>query len=219
MLRYVTLGLLRDGEARHGYALMKAYRELSGIDIGPGSFYRELPRLVAEGLIRPAENPPDADERRVPYVITDEGAARFDAWFSSHPAEPATESYEDELAARVVFFERAAPEAARKIVSQWEDELWMRAKRLERAHGLALTKKDPSAPPTFPVRVLLLQRRLKHAAADLAFLKEVQSLFEEWIGRSAASKASSRKTSAVAPRRSDTDASGGRPRGSSSFRR
>jgi DNA-binding PadR family transcriptional regulator len=211
MLRYMTLGLLRDGQARHGYALMKAYRALSGIEIGPGSFYRDLPRLVAEGLVRPVENPPDADERRVPYVTTEAGATAFDAWFTSHPPEGGTDDGEDGLAARMMFFGGAAPEATRKVIAQWEDELWMRAKRLDRVRASALTRKSSDG-SAFPVLPLLLQRRLKRTAADVDFLKEVQVRYEHWIARPASATESARKIPPIAMRRAAvaTESSGAR---------
>jgi hypothetical protein len=78
MFRYLVLGLLRDGEPRHGYAVMKEYRERSGLQVNTGSFYRELQRLVAEGLVQTVANPTDADPRRAPYQITETGSACFD---------------------------------------------------------------------------------------------------------------------------------------------
>jgi DNA-binding PadR family transcriptional regulator len=83
VLRFVVLGLLRDGTPRHGYAVAKEYRKRSGLRINTGNFYRELQRLAAEGLVRPAANPPDADGRRAPYQITPNGEATFDQWLAS----------------------------------------------------------------------------------------------------------------------------------------
>src|SRR2546426_10406447 len=73
MLRYVLLALLADGNPAHGYALMKAYRQRSGVRLSIGNVYRELSRLAGEGLIAAATNPPGADPRRVPYRIMDRG--------------------------------------------------------------------------------------------------------------------------------------------------
>jgi DNA-binding PadR family transcriptional regulator len=201
MLRCVILGLLRDGKPRHGYALMKAYRELSGIEIGPGSFYRDLPRLVAERLIRPTENPPDADERRVPYAITDAGAAAFDTWFTEHPPANSTECREDDLGARMAFFAEAKPEATRKVIGQWQDELWIQAKRLERAHELAVTRtRSASDPPKFPILALQLQRRLRHLDTDVTFLKEIHSLYDNWTSSPASVRQLAQRRSTLADR-------------------
>src|SRR5438046_9963574 len=73
MLRYVVLALLADGNPAHGYALMKAYRERSGVRMSIGNVYRELSRLAGEGLIAAATNAPGADTRRVPYRIMARG--------------------------------------------------------------------------------------------------------------------------------------------------
>ena len=86
MFRYLILGLLRNGARLHGYALVKEYRERSGIEVSTGNFYRELQRLIVDGLIRSASNPPDADARRTPYEITELGISVFDDWFTAPDA-------------------------------------------------------------------------------------------------------------------------------------
>ena len=56
MLRYVLLALLASGNPAHGYALMKAYRDRSGVRLSIGNVYRDT---VAEIVER---------ARRHPYV-------------------------------------------------------------------------------------------------------------------------------------------------------
>src|ERR1041384_8270310 len=73
MLKFVLLALMSDGKPAHGYALMKAYEERSGLRVSIGNIYRELQRLLAEGSIVSAANPPGADPRRTPYAITAQG--------------------------------------------------------------------------------------------------------------------------------------------------
>src|ERR1700741_4397852 len=73
MLRYLVLGLLRDGAPRHGYAIRQEYRRRAGLEPSTGPFYRELGRLLEEELIRETPNPPGSDPRRTPYVITKKG--------------------------------------------------------------------------------------------------------------------------------------------------
>ena len=85
MLRYVLLAMLADGQAKHGYALMKVFAERCGVRVSVGNVYRELQRLVAEGLIITAANPSGADPRRAPYAITDLGRDALDAWFAEPP--------------------------------------------------------------------------------------------------------------------------------------
>ena len=52
MMRHMLLGLLQHHGARHGYALMKEIRARTGVQVSIGSIYRELARLVREGLAR-----------------------------------------------------------------------------------------------------------------------------------------------------------------------
>src|SRR5262245_46804582 len=108
MLRYIVLGLLRDGMPRHGYALMKAHRERSGVQIGTGNFYRELQRLTADGLVSTAVNPPDADDRRTPFQITARGAAVFDGWLHQ-PDGLGLRGRDDEFSCRALFVTHANP--------------------------------------------------------------------------------------------------------------
>src|SRR5262249_9307895 len=102
MFRYLILGLLRSGESRHGYALMKEYHDRSGVHISSGNFYREIARLLGEGLVRTTSKPNKSDPRRVPYEITDDGMAAFDDWLVA-PNEPPATHYEDDLSARALF--------------------------------------------------------------------------------------------------------------------
>ena len=146
MFRYLVLGLLRRGEPLHGYALMKEYRERAGVQISTGSFYRELARLVTEGLVRTASNPPGSDPRRAPYEVTDLGASAFDAWFSE-PLGSDAGPHEDGLSARAVFLAEAGPAAARPALERWYDELWQRGKALEREREIALRAAGTATAP------------------------------------------------------------------------
>jgi DNA-binding PadR family transcriptional regulator len=178
MFRYLVLGLLRRGEPLHGYALMKEYRERAGVQISTGSFYRELARLVTEGLVRTASNPPGCDPRRAPYEITDLGATAFDAWFSE-PLGTDAGPHEDGLSARSVFLAEAGPAAARPALERWHEELWQRGKALERERELALRAAE-DGDGAFGVLALLLARRLKQVAADLEFLHELRTAYAQW---------------------------------------
>src|ERR671939_526222 len=69
---------LAAGE-RHGYAIMQDVAAYTGgaLRLGPGTLYRSINQLLAEGLIADAEERPDPaldDERRRYYRLTDLGA-------------------------------------------------------------------------------------------------------------------------------------------------
>ncbi len=179
MFRYIVLGLLRNGERLHGYALMKAYRARSGTQISTGNFYRELQRLAGVGLVRPVTNPDGADPRRAPYEITEAGAAAFDAWLSG-PNESPLGQYDDELSARALFVVGAEPAVTRKVLDGWQEELWMRGKMIERARETA-ARYDGTVPAPPSTLTLLLARRLKHVAADLEFIEELRAAYEEGV--------------------------------------
>ena len=178
MFRFLVLGLLRGGSPIHGYALVKEYRERSGSDVSTGNFYRELQRLVFEGLIRGADNPPDADARRTPYEITSRGTGVFDQWFTSHEAAGGACS-EDDISARALFVTEAEPALVTNLLDRLEENLWFAGKTVERARQLALARKP--GPHRFDVLSLLLARRLKRVAADLEFVEEIRLAYIEWL--------------------------------------
>lgn len=66
--------------ARHGYGIMQEVERLTDgrVTLGPGTLYRSLQRLRAEGLIEevggPADEPVEDDRRRT-YGLTDAGLA------------------------------------------------------------------------------------------------------------------------------------------------
>ena len=57
------------GGPKHGYAIMQEIAVFSGVEIGPGTLYTAITRLVDEGWIEPAE----AAGRQRPYRLTDSG--------------------------------------------------------------------------------------------------------------------------------------------------
>lgn len=65
---------LADGE-RHGYAIMKDVEASTGgrVRLGPGTLYRSIKRMLADGLIEECDERPDPDlddERRRYYRLT-----------------------------------------------------------------------------------------------------------------------------------------------------
>lgn len=55
---------------RHGYALMQDIKKFAGVRVGPGTLYKAVSRLEALGLIEALT----ADDRRLPYGITESGS-------------------------------------------------------------------------------------------------------------------------------------------------
>ncbi|MGJ5755191.1 PadR family transcriptional regulator [Streptomyces puniciscabiei] len=68
----LVLTVLADGP-RHGYAINTAIEELTGRRLGPGSLYGALSRLEGRGLIQPADEAPETQERHRTMRITDPG--------------------------------------------------------------------------------------------------------------------------------------------------
>lgn len=62
------------GGPKHGYALIQDIESFSGVSLGAGTLYGALARLQGRRLIRAL----DADERRRPYAITNDGAAALE---------------------------------------------------------------------------------------------------------------------------------------------
>ena len=65
-------------QARHGYAIMQEVQERTdgAVDLGSGTLYRAIGRLLDEGLIAPVSS---ADDRRRPYRITAAGRSAASA--------------------------------------------------------------------------------------------------------------------------------------------
>ena len=66
--------VLRDG-ALHGYAIMRQVEEDSGgaVQLGPGTLYGSIKRLLADGLVEESDVRPDPeldDQRRRYYRLT-----------------------------------------------------------------------------------------------------------------------------------------------------
>jgi DNA-binding PadR family transcriptional regulator len=176
MLSHLILGLLRDGQARHGYELITEYKARSGNQVSAGNFYRELARMAAERLVQTGVNPPDADARRIPYQITEKGRQSFDEWLIA----PARD--DGDLSAWLLFVDRVPHEIRDRLLDRWQDDLWLRGKSLSRAREDALLMHQ-SRQDTVRYNVLasLLSRRLKQVTADLEFLKEFRNDLLAWL--------------------------------------
>lgn len=179
MLRHVILGLLAGG-ARHGYALVKEYKERSGLELSNGNLYRELQRLVAAGLVKGADRSEGADLRRMPYEVTETGRAVFKRWLSNPKLLAA--DHADELCARALFLEMVDASIGEQILNRWHDELWVRLKVLEQSREVVVATSEKS----MSVRALAVHyaRRLKHIAADIEYVQELRLLWREEVAKS-----------------------------------
>jgi len=175
MLRYLILGLLRDGAPHHGYALVKEYRERSGLHIGTGNFYRELQRLAAAGLVHTVQKAPTGDSRRAPYVITAAGAETFDRWLAGGSRADVGQ-YDNETSVRALFITTAQPHVISESLERCRAELWLRSKDLEHARETLAWRTGNE--PQRAVLQLLLARRLSHIAVDVQFLDDLRTLNE-----------------------------------------
>lgn len=175
MFRFIVLGLLRHGRTLHGYALMKAYKGRTGVQMSTGTFYRELQNLVGDGLVRVVERTTDVDARRTPYQITARGIELFDGWLV-RPPQLALGS-DDELTARTMFLHEAPAETARHMIDAWKEELWLLSKKFERDRHSELHRCATEREP-FSILVLLLARRLRHIAGDVAYLDELRDALD-----------------------------------------
>ncbi len=175
MLRYVLLALMSDGQPVHGYALMKAYEERSGIRLSIGNIYRELQGLVAAGLIAPAQNQPGADARRSPYAITEAGRTALNRWLSV-PAEGFVRESIDPLSYRLALLGDLDAQRVAGFLEDLHAELCSQARELERRQRIACTSRSDVR----SMRSMLLTRRARRLAADIELIEDIRrDLFDE----------------------------------------
>jgi DNA-binding PadR family transcriptional regulator len=168
----LLLGLLRDGTARHGYELITSYRVRSGLRTNPGNFYRELAKLVAQGLIEQDVRPRDVDPRRIPYRITVQGRDEFDAWM----LEPI--SGDGGLEAWVLFADMLSSEDRQRVLERRQEELWLLNKTLARSREDMLPAARRETAADYRPAAYVLLRRLKQITAELEFLEELRRELE-----------------------------------------
>ncbi|HEY8517017.1 MAG TPA: PadR family transcriptional regulator [Candidatus Binatia bacterium] len=209
MFRFVVLGLLQQSGPGHGYALMKRYRDRAGVQISTGNFYRELQRLMSSGFVGFAAREPDADARRAPYEILDQGRDALVQWIGT-PVAPA-EAGEDPISSRAMFLDCVPHDAALALIDDWKDALETTRAVLQREHDEACRKSAQSE--GFTILPQLLARRLAHVTSDLAFLDQVRAVVDEWHQRGASETrdggTSSDRRDRGAPRQTAARAGGG----------
>jgi DNA-binding PadR family transcriptional regulator len=64
----LILASLAEGD-KHGYAMMSDIQGFAHVELGPGTLYGAITRLVQRGFIRPVAG----DDRRQPYRLTAAG--------------------------------------------------------------------------------------------------------------------------------------------------
>lgn len=172
MFSRLLLGLLRDGHARHGYELITSYRTRSGLRTNPGNFYRELAKLVAQGSIEQDVRPRDADPRRIPYRITDQGRYEFDTWM----LDPI--SGDGALEAWLLFADMLSVEDRQRVLDRRQEELWLLNKSLARHREDLLLSAGRAGADAYRPAAYVLLRRLKQVTAELEFLEELRRELE-----------------------------------------
>ncbi len=173
MLRQILLALLSTGPA-HGYALMKRHAGRTGIRLSIGNVYRELQRMMADGLIVAAPNPPGADVRRMPYEITEHGRDALAHWLATRTTSERGKTLED-LECRLAIVAAVDRDTAASELDRLRDELAAQARQLEtevRAAPVADVSEDRTL---FPVRRALRMRWLSQLENDVQLVCELAS--------------------------------------------
>jgi DNA-binding PadR family transcriptional regulator len=176
-LRYVVLGLLRDGQARHGYALRKRYQERTGRAMTAGSIYRVLHGLRRNDLVQRIPIMADEDPRRAPHRITPRGIRVFDSWLASgddldDPEEGLA------IATRAVFLTDTPHAAARLLLDRWQEQLRARQTVVERD----CSPPELTSSAELGTLPLLAARRARLLAAEREFLEELRRAYVRWTG-------------------------------------
>ena len=123
--------------------------------------YREAARLLARGLIEVIPTAKDVDPRRHQYVITGAGCAVFDEWVAAEEAD-------DDLLARVVFFDLLRQDTRLRLLRRWE-------KQLERQiAGLRDRLETRHATQGSPVTAVAIRRNIRHLEAEIGFLEDAR---------------------------------------------
>ena len=173
MVYHAILGLLRDGRTRHVYDLVREYRTRAGRAVNAGNFYRECSKLVAQRLIAPDANPPDADPRRIPYRITPTGCRDFDSWLlQPRPLQPSFDNW-------MIFADMLSSIERVRLLDEMREALWAESKTLgsDRERALSRARRLPE-PHGFNPSTFLVLRRITQITAELELLQELRSELE-----------------------------------------
>jgi DNA-binding PadR family transcriptional regulator len=171
MFSHLVLGCLRDGKPRHGYDVCIELRARTGMPVNPGTVYRELAKLSSQGMIEAIENPRDADVRRNPYIIRDDGRHTFDRWLKA----PATQN--DELSSWLAFLDRVPEPELSALLERLQERLWLQTKTLTRDREDLLEQAQRNGHSTrYDVAAVRSLFQLKQVTAVLEFVQELRRL-------------------------------------------
>jgi len=145
---------------------MLEHRARSGEHLSAGNFYRELAKLAEDGLAKRGTCPPDVDQRRVPYSISDKGSATFDEWLAYPVAD------RDEITRRLVFADRIPVALRKDLFERWQEDLWIEGKQLVRAREDALAKRRARPRNAYDPLPALLNRQISKVFVEVKFLNE-----------------------------------------------
>jgi len=175
-LRFVVLGLLRDGCARHGYALKKRYRERTELGMTEGSVYRVLHNLRRDGLVQSMPVPSGDDPRRAPHRITPRGARAFDNWLVAGTDLSDPEAGQA-IATRAVFLADVPPAGTSHLLGQWC--LLLRARKAALEHEEVPVGEGRELGSL----QLLRARRARLLDTEIEFLEELRQAHGRWAQR------------------------------------
>jgi hypothetical protein len=154
--------------------LMQEYRSKSGRVHNQGNFYRECSKLVTQGLIAQDPNPPDADQRRIPYRITRDGCRDFDDWLLDE-AVPRGGCLE----AWLMFAGMLGVADRLRMLDGVREQLWADMKALGRMRDRIIARAPRTSPRSYQPAIFLTLRRIELVSAEIEFLDKLRAEFEQ----------------------------------------
>jgi len=164
VLDLAILGLLRE-RPRHGYELRRALLDLGFRTVSFGSLYPALRRLERDGLVVA-----DRPGRRRTYRITREGLDRFVTLVAGADPDESDRAF----ATRLAFLGAVGPRRRLDLLEA------RRAALVERVHAARASLRAANGPDRY--RRALLERRVRAAEADVAWLDELIAAERSGVG-------------------------------------
>ena len=128
----------------------------------------------------PSIAPPTAIRAR---TLSDHRVRRdaFRQWFVDLTQLGIANGHEDELSARIAFLGDVDPPMRAPSWRTCRTSSGRARSRLERARAAAMAQATSDPARGLPVLALMLGRRMRRLAAELAFLDDLRSSYEEWL--------------------------------------